>query len=255
MRFRRNRFFATTAVVLLASVAALSGCSSDKQADTTSVESVADSSADTSAETVADTEAADTVVDSAAAESTQAATDTSLTPDTTVPSAAGSDQEAGKAPFTLKGTGVDDVKFGDDLNAVKETLVAKHGEPDADSGWLEQQAPCEGMGTKYRTLTWGDLSLEFSNGPTEFGPANSEHLMAYYSADEPNGVGEVAVDGLPLLDQTIAQLKARFPEATFAMNEIAGPEYHLPGDINGSVTGLTDSDTVQTFRAGIICID
>ena len=178
-----------------------------------------------------------------------------LTPDTTLAVAAGPDQQAGRAPFTLKGTGVDEVKFGDDLNAVKETLVALHGAPDTDSGWLDQQAPCEGMGTKYRTLTWGDLSLEFSNGPTEFGPANSEHLMAYYSEDEPSGLGEVAADGLPLLDQTVAQLKARFPKATFAMNEIAGPEYTLPGDISGSITGLANTDTVQTFRAGVICID
>ena len=245
----------TAALVL--SVGTLSACSSDKAADTTSADAVVESTvvAEIPATDAAaiDTAASTDVADAGGTE-TVAPSDIGAS-DSTISGAAGPDQEAGAAPFRLNGDGVDDVKFGDDINAVKETLIAKHGEPNADSGWLDQQAPCEGMGTKYRTLTWGDLSLEFSNGPTEFGPANSEHFMAYFSEDEPNGVGEVASDGLPLLDQTVAQIKARFPDATFQMNEIAGPEYSLPGDINGSISGLGDTDTVQTFRAGIVCID
>ena len=246
MRLSLKHMFTTTAVALVLSATLLTSCSSDSPSETTSIATQADTSA-------VGTVASETAPGSAATE-TVAGT-TAVVVDPTTATAAGPDQEAGKAPFVLKGNGVDDVKFGDDLNAVKETLVAKHGEPDEDSGWNDQQSPCEGLGTKVRSLVWGDLSLEFSNGPTEFGPANSEHLIAYFSADDVNGSGVVAPDGQPLIDQTIAQLKRRFPTATFTRNEIAGPEFRLPGDILGSVSGLADTDTVQTFRAGLICID
>ena len=246
MRLSLKHLFTTTAAALVLSATLLTGCSSDSPSETTAIETRADTSS-------VDTAASGTESDSAAAETVAGPTTVVVDPTTAI--AAGPDPEAGKAPFVLNGKGVDDVKFGDDLNAVKETLVAKHGEPDQDSGWNDQQSPCEGLGTKVRSLVWGDLSLEFSNGPTEYGPANSEHLIAYFSADDVNGSGVVAPDGQPLIDQTIAQLKARFPKATFTMNEIAGPEYRLPGDILGSVRGLADTDTVQTFRAGLICID
>ena len=166
-----------------------------------------------------------------------------------------SDQLAIGEPFVLQGNGVDDAKFGDDLGVIRETFVAKHGEPDDDSGWSAQQGPCDGLGTKVRTLTWGNLVLEFSNGPTEFGPVNSEHFISYYSDDEQETKGVVGPDGLTMLDQTVASLRKRFPGATFAMNEIAGPEYVLPNGIAGSLSGLTETDTSQTFRAGLICID
>ena len=245
MRLSLKHLFTTAAAAVVLSAMLLTSCSSDSPSETTAIETRADTSA-------VETAASGTASGSAAAETV--AGPTAVVDPTTAP-AAGPDQEAGKAPFVLNGNGVDDVKFGDDLNAVKETFVAKHGEPDQDSGWNDQQSPCEGLGTKVRSLVWGDLSLEFSNGPTEYGPANSEHLIAYFSADDVNGSGVVAPDGQPLIDQTIAQLKARFPKATFTMNEIAGPEYRLPGDILGSVSGLADTDTVQTFRAGLICID
>jgi hypothetical protein len=172
-----------------------------------------------------------------------------------VPTSAQGDQLAVGTAFVLQENGVDEVHFGDDLGSVRETLIARHGEPDDDSGWFDQQSPCDGLGTKVRTLTWGNLVLEFSNGPTRYGPGDSEHLIAYYSADEQGSGGIVGPDNAAILDQTVATLRQRFPGATFVNSEIAGPEYHLPNNIAGSLTGLSDSDTSQTFRNGLVCID
>ena len=237
---------ARLAVIAVFCSVALIACTSDSPTDSTN------------GPTVRSTEPVETEVVETEVVETQAVAigETVAETDATGQSTAGSsDQLAGGLPFVLRGSGVDDAKFGDDLNQVKETFVAKHGEPDDDSGWTEQQAPCDGLGTKHRSLRWGDLVLEFSNGPTEFGPANSEHLIAFYSDGEAESRGVVASDSLPILDQTVASIRKRFPGAIFEMNEIAGPEYRLPEGVAGAVTGLGDADTTQTFRAGLICID
>ncbi len=160
-----------------------------------------------------------------------------------------------RPPFVLTAKGVDKIVFGDDFTKVKAVLVAVHGVPDDESDWAPQQSPCEGLGTKSRTLTWGNVVLAFSDGPTEFGPAGTDHFISYYSGDEIDANGAVVSDNKILLDQTVASLKARFPGMTIANNEIAGPEFTLPGGIQGSLTGLADTDTTQSFRAGLICID
>ena len=246
MATRRTRTLQTLLTIALCAGATF-GCTSDSSS-TAGETAPGAAKAESSAEPPIGNAAESTVAGDDESDSSTSASDV-------VTDAGGNDQPAGEPPFVLQGNGVDDIRFGNDLETVRTMLKARHGEPDDDSGWLEQQAPCEGLGSMARMLTWGNLVLAFSNGPTEYGPVDSEHLIAYYSADEPDPAGAVGPDNLPLLDQTVASLRARFPGATFTMNEIAGPEYQLPGNLQGSLSGLADSDTSQTFRVGLICID
>jgi hypothetical protein len=164
-----------------------------------------------------------------------------------------------KVPLLLTGNGVDGSKFGDKFETVMTAMTAAHGAFDDDSLWEEQQAPCEGLGTKERRVQWGSVVLVFSNGPTKFGAAGVEHFISVYSEDAASPTPSNAPDGKGLLDETVGGLKKRFPGVDVYNNEISGPSFQIKtadgGEIGGILSGLTDKDSVVSFNEGLICMD
>jgi hypothetical protein len=163
-----------------------------------------------------------------------------------------------KVPLLLTGNGVDGSKFGDKFETVMTAMTAAHGAFDDDSLWEDQQAPCEGLGTKERRVQWGSVVLVFSNGPTQFGAAGVEHFVSVYSEDAASPTPSNAPDGKALLDETVGNLKKRFPGVDVYNNEIAGPSFQIKtdtGEIGGILSGLTDKDSVVSFNQGLICMD
>jgi hypothetical protein len=163
-----------------------------------------------------------------------------------------------KIPLLLTGNGVDGSKFGDKFETVMTAMTAAHGAFDDDSLWEDQQAPCEGLGTKERRVQWGSVVLVFSNGPTQFGPAGVEHFISVYSEDAASPTPSNAPDGKALLDETVGNLKKRFPGVDVYNSEIAGPSFQIKtdsGEIGGILSGLTDKDSVVSFNEGLICMD
>ncbi len=164
-----------------------------------------------------------------------------------------------KVPLVLTGNGIDGSKFGDKFETVMSAMTAAHGAFDDDSLWEDQQAPCEGLGTKERRVQWGSVVLMFSNGPTQFGAAGVEHFTSVYSEDAAtSSVAVNAPDGKALLDETVGNLKRRFPNVEIYNSEITGPSFQLKtdsGEIDGILSGLTDKDSVVSFNEGLICMD
>lgn len=172
---------------------------------------------------------------------------------------AGAGAAGSKVPLMLTGKGVDGSKFGDTFETVMTAMTAAHGAFDDDSLWEDQQAPCEGLGTKERRVQWGSAVMVFSNGPTEFGAAGVEHFISVYSEDAASPTPSNAPDGKGLLDETVGNLKKRFPSVKVFNNEISGPSFQLAtkdgGEIGGILSGLTDKDSVVSFNEGLICMD
>ena len=164
-----------------------------------------------------------------------------------------------KVPLLLTGNGVDGSKFGDKFETVMTAMTAAHGAFDDDSLWEAQQSPCEGLGTKERRVQWGSVVLVFSNGPTQFGAAGVEHFISVYSEDAASPTPSNALDGKALLDETVGNLKKRFPGVNVYSNEISGPSFQIKtdgdGEIGGILSGLTDKDSVVSFNEGLICMD
>lgn len=177
--------------------------------------------------------------------------------DAAVTSAAGT--AAVGSPLVLTGNGVDGSKFGDKFETVMTAMTTAHGAFDDDSLWEDQQAPCEGLGTKERRVQWGSVVLVFSNGPTEFGAAGIEHFISVYSEDAASPTPSNAPDGKALLDETVGNLKKRFPKVKVFNNEISGSSFQITtdggGEIGGILSGLTDKDSVVSFNEGLICMD
>lgn len=174
-----------------------------------------------------------------------------------VSSAAGA--AGSKVPLLLTGNGVDGSKFGDKFETVMTAMTAAHGAFDDDSLWEDQQAPCEGLGTKERRVQWGSVVLMFSNGPTQYGAAGVEHFISVYSEDAASPTPSNAPDGKALLDETVGNLKKRFPGVSIVSSEITGPSFQFKtpggGEIGGILSGLTDKDSVVSFNEGLVCID
>ncbi len=164
-----------------------------------------------------------------------------------------------KVPLLLTGNGVDGSKFGDKFETVMTAMTAAHGAFDDDSLWEDQQAPCEGLGTKERRVQWGSVVLVFSNGPTQYGAVGVEHFISVYSEDAASPTPSNAPDGKALLDETVGGLKKRFPGVSVVNSEITGPSFQFKtaggGEIGGILSGLTDKDSVVSFNEGLVCID
>jgi hypothetical protein len=162
---------------------------------------------------------------------------------------------AARDRFRVSGSGIDGSSFGDGADEVIGALTSAHGAPLADSGWGPVQAPCEGLGDAERTVEWEAVVVVLADGPTAVSPSGGQHLRALTTNDAVNPGLVTLDDGEPLLETTIADLQARYPGTTVEEHELLGPHYVLPDGLNGEATGTGPDDRVQTFRAGLICID
>ncbi len=244
--------------ILVLGAGALGGCGGSKKStvDSVAVDSVAVSADPVSGSDAVATEGAGTDgvdgADGADGSSVDTGTDGGAV--SSVAGAAGSSK-----PLLLTGNGVDGSKFGDKFETVMTAMNATHGAFDDDSLWEEQQSPCEGLGTKERRVQWGSVVLVFSNGPTQYGAAGVEHFISVYSEDAASPTPSNAPDGKALLDETVGNLKKRFPGVSIVNSEITGPSFQIKtagdGEIGGILSGLTDKDSVVSFNEGLVCID
>lgn len=180
-----------------------------------------------------------------------AATTSSAVPATTT-STARPTTTTSTAALVLEEDGLGVVDFGDDGNEAVATLTEILGPPDtSDPGQFE---PCAG-GTLSFTQ-WGPLGIEvvMSDAP---------RLVSYYygsydgSGPTPTGEPLATTDGITI-GSTVADLRAAYGSDVEIEDvaELGGPVYNVtafgdPADnIHGTLTGLTDEDTVLQVAAG-----
>ena len=61
------------------------------------------------------------------------------------------------------------------MHLVIAALTVSLGPPTNDSGWIDQQSPCDQMGVHTRDVTWGWLTIGLSD---DFPATHDHHLVA-----------------------------------------------------------------------------
>ena len=234
---------------LLLVTAVLAGCSSNSS-DTTA------SSADTT--TASETLPADssaTEVDAPAADPPAVTSLIDVGPLT---------PEETDGPLAVTANGIGPFTFGMKADGVIQAMTTIFGKPTEDTGWGEQQAPCEGMGSRSRYVSWGRVALVFADGPTEYVKAEGEHLSSYVVFDDPDPIAAaerfVLDDGQPVLGRSANEMTAWKAGVKFLNSEIEGPIWSLGqgrSQLSGSMATPEGAvaDRTVSVRAGLVCVD
>lgn len=251
--------FRPSVLALIAGVAlVLGGCGSDSSDTAASASVIADSTIVES--TIVPDDPTTAVPDSSADSS--AATSTATTTAATM--VEGPDLAA---PIPLTANSVGDVKLGDEAEVALARLVELFGPPASDSGWGEQQSPCDNMGSRSRFVSWNTFSAFLATGPTEYIDRPGDHLSAYYVFDTgfadgpgPDPARFTLSDGAAALGRTISDLQAWNPSVQRFLSEIEGPIWTTgggPNQLSGALASDSDGEPERsgTVRGGLFCID
>lgn len=161
--------------------------------------------------------------------------------------------------FVLRPDGIDLVFFGADAEDTIEALVDRLDEPDDDTGWVSQFDEYDGLcvGTLVRFVTWGELELFFSDGPSLWADEGVEHFASYHVGGEDDRARYETSSGIGV-GSTVADVIAAYGDrASTYDHPIYGPifEWDAPGDgyLFGTLTGLGDDDVITTITGGFSC--
>ncbi len=159
------------------------------------------------------------------------------------------------AVLVLRDDGLGDALFGTDPDQVIAYVSANLGKPTADSGWADPFSAfgvCPG--TEVRGVTWGDLTLLFSDDSAVV--AGRRHFFSYLlgppfgSTIQPAGMATPERIGI---GNTVGELRFTYPAVELIDDEIAGPSFVLANGVNGTMTGLADDDLIRFMSAGPRC--
>lgn len=160
------------------------------------------------------------------------------------------------AALVLRSNGVGDAAFGADDDEVVAYIRSILGTPTADSGWADPFSSfgvCPG--TEVRGVTWGDLTLLFSDESVV--ATGRRHFFTYnYGPAFSAGIdpaGLATTDGLTV-GSTVAELRSVFPLVVVNPgDEIFASNFYIDDNFTGFLTGPTDADTIVSITGGIGC--
>lgn len=240
--------FLTAAVVVaglaLAAVTAFSDDSTDGATDTTSTTVVADSTTTTTAPETTTTTAPETTTVPETTTTTEEETTTTTEP---------------VESFVIRPDGIDLTFFGADAEDTIDEFTDRLGDPDDDTGWVDQLEEYDGLcvGTLVRFVTWGELELFFSDGPSVWAAEGIEHFASYTVLGSDPDAEYVTSVGIGV-DSTVSEVTAAYGDgATIYEHPIHEEifEHDPPGDgyLFGTLTGLDDDDVVTAITGGFAC--
>jgi len=182
-------------------------------------------------------------------------TTSSTTTSTTVAPTSTTTSVPAAAALVLRDDGLGDALFGTDPEEVVRYVQAVLGPPTADSGWADPFSAfgvCPG--TEVRGVTWGDLTLLFSDESTVSG--GRRHFFNY-SYGPPFGVsiqpaGMRTITGIGI-GSTVAELRAAFPTVRVFPPDISDAYFVVDENFTGFLSGTADADTVRSVIGGIGC--
>lgn len=167
-------------------------------------------------------------------------------------------------PLIMTAEGIGPFRLGMKATGVIDEMTKMFGRPTEDTGWAQQESPCEGMGSRSRYVSWGRVALAFADGPTAYVTSAGEHLSSYNVFDDPDPIAPaerfVLDDGRPALGRSASEMTAWDKNVTFTVSEIEGPIWSL-GNGKGQLGGSMDTPAgakaarVVSVRAGLICVD
>jgi hypothetical protein len=161
----------------------------------------------------------------------------------------------------LQASGLSGIPFGTDAEEAIATITAQLGLAPADSGWVDAFAgfgTCPG--TQIRVVRWVSLEAFFSDGPTEWAPAGTQHIF-HYGQSFLAGAGEtidLSTDAGIRLGSTVAELKAAYGPEVLVVDDplVAGlwqVDVEGAGILWGTVSDVTDVGIVETINGGAGC--
>lgn len=152
--------------------------------------------------------------------------------------------------------GLGEARFGDDAQDAIGYFAQQFGPPTSDSGWAPNQSPCDGLGTRQRTLSWNDLAVVvLTTGPTETIQRAADHFSAFMVFREFPGADRITVEGSTVLGRSVSDLRAEIPGVTSFESEIEGSLWAVGSDGLGGVSGSVLDGVTTSVRAGLFCID
>ncbi len=239
--------------LFVAAAGLLAGCGSD---DGPSDETIAPLiTTTTTAPTAPPTTAVPTTVAATSTTSTTSTSTTSTSTTSTTAAATTTTSIPKAAVLVLRDDGLGDALFGADPEQVVAYVTANLGKPTADSGWADPFSAfgvCPG--TEVRGVTWGDLTLLFSDdSPIVSG---RRHFFSYLlgppfgSTIQPAGMATPERIGV---GNTVGELRFTYPDVELTDDEIQGPSFTLDNGVNGTMTGLADDELIKFISAGPRC--
>ncbi len=231
----------------------LCGCSSDESTGTDARASSTAVGAE-STTPATDSVAADPVAEQPGAPETE--TEAS---DATSDGAAEGSVAPANSELTFTTTSFGGVKLGASADAAIAELTRSLGPPTNDTGWFDEQQGCD-IGAQLRELTWPNLFLSLSSGPSSLGPAGEKHVLAISHFADSESEPRYLTDRGIGIESSVADLRKAYPSAVVLESEIEGPVFATDDVtagrvITGALSGLDDAATVQSIRIGDICID
>jgi hypothetical protein len=152
--------------------------------------------------------------------------------------------------------GLGEARFGDNAQDTIGYFAEQFGPPSGDTGWSPNQSPCEGMGTRQRTLTWNDQAIVvLATGPTETIQRAADHFSAFWVFREFSAAERITVNGSTVLGRTVSDLQSEIPGVTTFDSEIEGPLWTIGSEGIGGVSGGVSDGVTTSVRAGLFCID
>lgn len=191
--------------------------------------------------------------------STTAPTTTTIAETTTTTTAETTTTTRPDPLLVVRADGVDHLVFGDAADDVLAVLEALLGEPDDDTGWVDQMqnyGVC--LGDQVRFVRWGSFQAFFTDGPSDWAPAGVRHFASYTQAGVFDGeiLDMVTEDGLSL-GSPVGDVRAIHGEEAVYDDDLYGPVFVHdppgPAQLWGSVSGLAPDDVIESITGSYAC--
>jgi hypothetical protein len=159
------------------------------------------------------------------------------------------------AELVLRPNGLGDAAFGADPDGVIAYVSSIIGAFTVDSGWVDPLSVGACQGTELRQVTWGDLTLQFSDESSV--TTGRRHFFSYLYG--PTFGPQIAPAGLKTeagigVGSTVAELTGTYPSAVVNPgDDFGGPNFFINDGLVGFLTGVNPTDTVNSVLGGQGC--
>ena len=165
--------------------------------------------------------------------------------------------EPAASAIVLRSNGIADIDFGADPDSAIATVQAALGNPSDDSGWVDPFTISACPGTEYRRVSWGALSLQFSDATSA--AEGRRHFFGYeyglVGQTDAEPAGLTTPEGIGI-GSTVADLRQAYPDVGVAPGEegVSSPAFEVTeGGLAGLLTDAFDDGIVMVLVGGDFC--
>ena len=162
------------------------------------------------------------------------------------------------AALALNPTGIGDVIFGTEVEEAVAQLSLVLGNPTEDTGWTPTFETCPG--TEARVVRWTSLEAFFTNGATDWAPAETRHFFHYgQSTRAGDGVLVDLKTGRGIgINSTLGDLASAYGTGAEIVDDpIFGPFWEVdvegPGVLWGTAGAIGENGMIDSINGGSGC--